>query len=141
MAQADIEKKMEVSKEKLFEVVTRYEDYPQFVDGCKKVEVQRKGPGKARVTYHVSLIKDISYTLDHEEDLETGSIKWSLVESDFLKKNTGSWKIGASGEMESDVRYEIDIEFGIPVPGLILRKLVKGSLPAMIKNFEKRARS
>lgn len=139
MAQAEISEIVPVSKEKFFATITRYEDYPKYVDGVKSVKVERKGAGQARVTYYVSMMKEVVYTLDHREDLEKGVIEWSLVESDTLKKNTGRWNIKSAGDGKTDVNYSLEVEFKIPVPGFILNRLVKGSLPSMLKNFVNQA--
>ncbi|MCM2278265.1 MAG: SRPBCC family protein [Oligoflexia bacterium] len=140
MASAEIKETLSVDHEKFFQTVSRYEDYPKFVDGCTSVKVERKGPGEARVTYHVSMMKDVVYTLDHKEDPAKGTIEWTLVESDFFKTNNGSWKIRSAGPGKTEIHYGLELEFKIPVPGLILNRLVKGNLPSMVKSFEKRTR-
>lgn len=141
MAQAEHKEVMSVAKDKLFQAITRYEDYPKFVEGCTSVKVERKGPGKARASYHVNMMKDVNYTLDHVEDEATGEIRWTLVDSDTFKKNTGSWKLKEVAPGKTEVHYQIDLDFKIPVPGFILNRLVKGSLPSMVKSFEKRAKA
>ncbi len=140
MAQADIEQVLNVDRDQFFRTVVAYERYRDFVEGCTRVEVDRTPAAGPRVTYFVSLIKDISYTLDHTENAQTGRVTWNLVDSDFLKKNTGHWEIDSAGPGKTRVRYSIEIEFKIPVPGLILNRLVKSSLPSMLKNFEKQAK-
>lgn len=140
MAQAEIEETLAIDKDKLFSAVVGYEDYPQFVDGCKKVKVDRKPDGKITVTYFVSMMKDIDYTLEHTEDRAQGKVTWKLISSDFLKKNIGHWEIKEAGPGKCSVKYVIDIDFNFPVPGFILGKLVKGSLPSMLRSFEKQAR-
>jgi hypothetical protein len=95
MAQAEIQEVVPVSKDKLWNAIVRYEDYPQFVDGCTGVKVERKAAGHARATYHVSMMKDVTYTLDHKEDKDRGIVEWNLVDSDFFKKNVGRWGAGA----------------------------------------------
>ena len=141
MAEAQIHEVLGASKEKLFKAVTQYEHYPQFVDGCKSVKVDRATPGRTRVTYNISMMKDITYTLDHTEDLVSGLVTWSLVESDAFKRNIGRWEIKEAGPEKSDVQYKVELDFKFMVPGFVLNKLVKGSLPSMLKSFEKRARS
>ncbi len=141
MAKADIHEVLNVDRDKLFATITRYEDYPEFVEGCTGVKVERKGPGEARVTYNVSMMKDIVYTLDLKEDNAAGTITWTLAESDVFKKNSGAWKIKSAGDGKTDIVYEVELEFKIMVPNMILNRLVKGSLPSMVKNFEKRAQS
>lgn len=139
MANAEFQEVVSVDKDKLFAVITRYEDYPQFVTGCSGVQVERKAPGKARATYHVNMMKEISYTLDHTEDAAAGTIEWNLVSSDFMKKNIGKWELKSAGPGKTDVLYEVEVEFKFPVPGMILNRLVKGSLGPMVKSFVTRA--
>jgi ribosome-associated toxin RatA of RatAB toxin-antitoxin module len=141
MAQAEFREVLGTDKDKLFSVITRYEDYPQFVEGCSSVQVDRQAPGKIRVTYRVNVMsQDVTYTLDHKEDSATGVVEWTLIESNFFKKNTGRWELKASGSGKTDVLYSLELEFKIPVPGFILNRLVKGSLPGMVKSFEKQAK-
>ncbi len=141
MAQAEINEVLSVGIDKLWDAIVRYEDYPSFVEGCTGVKVERKGPGQARAAYNVSMIKDITYQLDHKEDKQKGLVEWTLVDSDFMKKNNGRWILKSLGPNKTDVTYSIEIEFNIAVPGFILNRLVKGNLPAMLKGFEKRAKS
>lgn len=139
MAQAEIHEVLSVSKDKLWEAITRYEDYPKFVDGCKSVKVERKSAGHARASYHVSMMKEINYTLDHKEDREKGLVEWELVDSDMFKKNVGRWEIKDAGGGKTDVKYFVEVEFKVSVPSFVLNPLVKKSLPGMIKSFEKQA--
>lgn len=142
MAKAEVTDTLSVDREKLFQTITRYEDYPKFVSGVHRVEVTRKGPGHARVTYFVSMMgKEISYTLDHREDPIQGKVEWSLVESGFMKANNGLWELRAAGDGKTGVRYQLELELSFPVPGFILSGLVKKDLPSMVKSFEKQARS
>jgi ribosome-associated toxin RatA of RatAB toxin-antitoxin module len=140
MAQAEIHEVLSVSKEQLWDTIVRYEDYPKFVDGCTQVKVERKSAGHARVTYHISMMKDVVYTIDHKEDQDKGVVEWSLVESDAFKKNSGRWQIAEAGTGKTDVQYRLELEFKIPVPGFILNGLIKKQLPSMVKSFEKQAR-
>jgi ribosome-associated toxin RatA of RatAB toxin-antitoxin module len=140
MAQAEFHEVLNVSKDKLWDAIVRYEDYPKFVEGCRGVKVERKGTGQARASYDVSMMKDVKYTLDHREDKDKGVIEWSLVDSDFFKKNDGRWELKDAGAGKTDVRYTLEVEFKVPVPGFILNGLVKKSLPGMVKSFEKQAK-
>lgn len=141
MPQAEIEEIVDVAKDKLFDAITQYENYPQFVAGVKKIEVQRKGPGKARATYHVSMIKDIEYTIDLEDDREAGKISWSLVQSAFMKSNNGRWELQALGPGKTKAKYSLEVEFSFPAPGFVVKQLVKSSLGPMLRSFVDRAKS
>lgn len=140
MAIAEHSEVFPVSMDQLFEVITRYEDYPQFLEGCSEAEVERKGPGEARVSFHVNMMKEVHYTIDHREDRKAGCVEWKLVESDFFKKNEGRWELKEISPGKTEATYRLEVEFKVPVPGFILNRLVKGSLPSMIKSFGARAR-
>lgn len=141
MAHAEYKQVVAVDRDKLFQTIVNYQDYPNFVEGCNRIQVERKGPGEARTHYAMTIVRDIEYTLDHKEFPDQGKMEWSLVKSDMLKKNAGKWELTSIGAGKTEVKYSIEIEFNIPVPGFILNQLVKGSIPSMIKSFEKRAKT
>ncbi|MEN9724266.1 MAG: hypothetical protein RJB38_2252 [Pseudomonadota bacterium] len=141
MAQAEHQQVVSVDRDRFFQAITKYEDYPAFVDGCNSIQVERKGPGEARTHYQMTIVRDVQYTLDHKEFPDQGKMEWSLVKSDMLKKNSGRWELTALGDGKTQVKYAVEIEFAIPVPGFILNQLVKSSIPSMIKSFEKRAKA
>ncbi|MBS1961413.1 MAG: SRPBCC family protein [Bdellovibrionales bacterium] len=141
MAQATLTKTLEVPKEKLYAAITRYEEYPQFVTGCKKVEVERKAPGQARAKYFTNILgKDLWYTLEHSEDEGAGKVTWKLLESDLLKVDNGTWTLKDLGGGKTEVTYAIEIEFKIWIPGPVLKTLTATSLPMVIAEMEKRAK-
>lgn len=141
MATASLTKTLDVSREKMFAAVTRYEDYPQFVTGCKKVEVERKAPGQARVKYFANIMgKDLWYLLEHTEDAAKGIVTWKLVESDLLKVDSGTWTLKDAGEGKTEVTYSIEIEFKIWIPGPVLKGLTATSLPLLLSEYEKQAK-
>jgi ribosome-associated toxin RatA of RatAB toxin-antitoxin module len=139
MAKAEIQEVVSADRDKLFQAIAKYEDYPQFVDGCEAVSVERKGAGKARATYKVNMMKEVNYTLDHTEDAAAGIVQWTMVSSDSFKLNNGRWELKSVGPGKTEVKYELELEFNFSVPGFILNKLIKGTLPSMVKSFVKRA--
>ena len=141
MAQAEHKQIVAVDSDRFYKAIVQYEEYPKFVEGCNGVEVERKGPGEARTHYKMNIMRDVSYTLDHKEFPDQKKMEWSLVRSDALKKNIGRWELTPLADGKTEVKYAVEIEFNIPVPGFILNQLVKSSIPSMIKSFEKRAKS
>ena len=140
MAQAEQEKTYDVSAEKYFAAVSKYEEYPEFVDGMKKVTVKRDG---ATVTadYELSMMsKDMSYSLKINENAAEGRVNWSLIQSDFFKVNNGAWKIEKLGPNQCKVHYSLEVEFSFSVPGFLLKGIVKGTLPSMMNSFYERAK-
>ena len=139
MAQAEIRETLNIDKDRFWEVVTRIEDYPLFVPGCTSVEVERQGQGRTRVSYKVNMIKEVSYIVNQIEDAEKGTLEWTLESSPQMKKNNGRWQIQAAGPGKINVYYSLEVEFNMPVPSLILNRLIKSQLPEMIRSFAKQA--
>lgn len=140
MAKAERTEVMSVDRDALFKVITDYEKYPEFVSGVKKAKLQSRSGSVAKVQYLIDLMKEIDYTLDHLEDAAAGKVTWKLVSSALFKKNNGGWTLKSVGPGKTEATYSVEIEFGIPVPGFVLNQLIKSTLPAMMKGFEKRVK-
>lgn len=146
MAKAEFKETLSVDSKRLLEVIDRYEDYPQFVDGCKKIEVVRSKPGLASdeclVTYHINILKDVVYTqrMKRVTMSEGGEVSWVLEgQNEFFTVSNGGWEIRSQGAGKSSVRYWLEIEFKFPVPGFILSGLMKNQLKANVRAFVERA--
>lgn len=141
MAQAEMEKTYDISAEKYFKAVSQYENYPQFVDGMKKVTCERDGTGSVVGHYELSMMsKDMSYVLKINENASAGTVNWSLMKSEFFRVNNGAWKIESTGANSCKVHYSLEVEFNFSVPGFILKTMVKGTLPSMMNSFYERAK-
>ncbi len=143
MAEAKKTVTMDVGPTELLKVIEDYESYPKFVDGMKNAKVlERKesgGKNYVRVAYTLEILsKEMQYVLDHVRS--SGGLEWSLVESNFMKVNSGKWILEPKGTQKTDVTYELNLDFKIPVPSFMLSGLVKSSLPSMLSAFEKRAK-
>ena len=123
----------------VYEAISDLESYPEFMDDVKDVSVKKKGK-KLEANFKLSLIKTFQYTLLF--DLTPNKkIEWSFVEGDIFKDNKGSWTFTAEGKDKTKAVYDIEVEFGIFVPGLITKKLIGSNLPSMMKKFKERAES
>ncbi len=141
MAHAEHEKIYEVSAGKYFQAVADYSKYPEFIEGMKRVSVDRAADGTATATYDLTMMsKDMSYTLKLRENPGQGEVSWTLLKSDFFKMNNGAWKIEPLGPEKCRVKYSLEVDFKFPVPSFILKGIVKGTLPSMMDSFFKRAK-
>ncbi len=140
MAQAEMEKTFDVSAEKYFKSVSDYEKYPEHVEGMKNVRIERNGD-KILGHYDLSMMsKDMSYILNLKEDASKGEVSWTLNKSEFFKVNNGAWKITSTGPSSCKVHYSVEVEFNFPVPGFLLKGIVKSTLPSMMNSFYERAK-
>lgn len=121
----------------VFEVVSDFEAYPEFLRDMRAVQIDKRGKDSLRATFTVSIIKKIRYTLEIalQAPLE---ISWKLVEGDMMKANTGGWKFEPLGKGKTKAHYQIEVSFGGLVPQSITDKLVGSNLPGMMQQFKER---
>src|SRR5882762_3491384 len=111
MAQASRSVTINVPPEKLFDVITDYEKYPEFLPEVKKVKLEGGQGAIKEVTYQVDIkAKVITYTL--KQGAQPGT---------------------------TDATYTIDLKLSSLVPGFIEKALAEQSLPGLLANFKARA--
>ena len=86
------------------------------------------------------MIKKIKYIikLDH---VEPTSVKWSFESGDLFKSNNGSWVLENMGDGKTRVTYSLEVEIKGFAPKMVVDKLVKTNLPAMMQSCYERAKS
>ena len=92
MSQATASIDIQAPLKTVYEVISDFEAYPEFLSETKQVVVEKKSGKQARVSFTLQLIKKINYTLDIKLNPPHG-LSWSLVQGDIMKSNTGHWKI------------------------------------------------
>jgi coenzyme Q-binding protein COQ10 len=140
MASASRTEVMEASVENVFKVLTDYANYPEFMDGVSAVDIIEREGNTAKVKYDLNVIKTFSYVLNLTE-VENQSVSWHFDNGDIFSTNSGSWELEDLGDGTTEVTYSIDLEIKIKMmgTGLITKKLLKTSLPSMMKQVEERA--
>ncbi|MBI2027196.1 MAG: SRPBCC family protein [Deltaproteobacteria bacterium] len=123
---------------KVFEVVTDYEKYPEFIPEMKKVEVLEDEDSVKVVRFHLNLLKPIQYTIRCEVVKSPFEMTWKLIDSDFFKENDGGWKLKKIGDGETQATYYISCDFKMFMPAMIINKIVSAQLPKMLSCFKKR---
>lgn len=132
---------MNVPLDALWDVITNYEEYPEFVEGLESLTVTKKEGKNTWAEYVVSMFgKRIKYTVKHTEAPKK-SLKWSMTEGEFFKSNDGSWTLEADGDDAVEATYALEVGFPLLVPKAIVNTLTGTQLPSMMKAFEDRAKA
>jgi len=126
--------------EKVFDVISGYEKYPEFMSEVKEVKTSNRKGNQVDVHYKVDLIKSIKYTLRMIEERPT-KVTWSFIEGEFMKDNKGTWMLEPAGDGQTKATYSIEIALGPLVPKTIVNAMVETSLPKMLDAVKKRAES
>ena len=124
--------------EKVFDVLTAYEEYPEYLSEVKGVKTSNRQGNQVEVHYEVDVIKRISYSLKMTEE-RPKKLSWTFIKGEFMKDNQGSWVLEPEGEGKTKVTYTVEMALGALVPKSIVSALVETSLPKMLDATKKRA--
>jgi coenzyme Q-binding protein COQ10 len=141
MPQASRSVVVNVTPDQLMQVITDYEQYPEFLPEVKRISVAHRTERSADVTYEIEVIKKLQYTLRITRD--GLNVRWQFLKGDLFKSNDGGWTLRPEGEGRTHATYSLEVAIGgfIPVPKAITDKLTEQSLPALLDNFKRRAES
>ena len=124
--------------DKVFDVITNYERYGDFLPEVKKVSTSARNGSQVKLHYEISLVKTIRYTILVTEE-RPKRMSWTFVEGEVMKDNKGSWVLEPEGEGKTKATYTVDVTVGALVPKAIINGLVDQSLPKMMEAFKRRA--
>ncbi|AKQ65530.1 Putative oligoketide cyclase/dehydratase or lipid transport protein YfjG [Myxococcus hansupus] len=123
--------------EKVFDVVTQYERYPEFLPEVKGIRTENRQGNTVDVHYKVDVVKTINYSIRVTEQRPT-RMSWTYIKGEFMKDNQGSWVLEAQGENQTKATYTVEMALGALVPKSVVSALVETSLPKMLDAFKRR---
>jgi coenzyme Q-binding protein COQ10 len=123
--------------EKVFDVITDYSRYAEFLPEVKKVSVSERRENEVKVHYEVTVVKTIRYTILAREE-RPRKMSWSFVDGEMMRDNKGSWVLEPEGEGRTRATYTVEMALGPLVPKAIVNGLVEQSLPKMLDAFKRR---
>ncbi len=125
--------------EKVFDVITNYERYADFLPEVKEVRTSNRKGSEVELHYKVDLVvKTIRYSIRAKEE-RPHRMSWTFIEGEMMKDNKGSWVLEAQGENQTKATYNVEMALGALVPKTIVNALVENSLPKMLDAFKRRA--
>ncbi len=128
---------VDCTKEHFLDTVWNFEEYPKFLREVRSIDVKEISTDEREVTYEIDLIKRVRYTLRMKRS--ANRIEWGFVKGDMMKDNKGLWEVQDAGEGKTKVIYQVDIRFGLLVPGSVVDMLTKVNLPQMLSAFKAQA--
>ena len=124
-------------RDHLFEVITDFERYPEFLPEIKDITIVSSRGTRYEVEFQVEFVKRFTYTLQLSAT-PPEKLRWTMLSGDF-RKNEGGWLLKALSDYETEAIYDLDLDIGFHVPTTITRKVSEFSLPATLKRFKERA--
>jgi|SRR5664279_266285 len=142
MASVSGEVDIRATTAQILDVIADLPHYPEWSSVHKRASVERFGsdgrPGRVVMAVTAGGLTD-EQVLDYEwaED----GVTWALVKSAQQRAQQGSYSISQRADGVSHVRYDLDITPAVPVPGIIVRQVMRKAVSAATEGLRKRVES
>jgi ribosome-associated toxin RatA of RatAB toxin-antitoxin module len=124
-------------------VVADFEAYPDWVASMEEVRVlarDRRGRG-TRVAFRLGTpLGEQSYTLAYRYRPRDAGVAWTYVEG-TLEDLAGSYTLEPAGDGVTRVTYRLEVELGVPLPGLVKRQAAKQIVRSALADLKRRVES
>ncbi|MFP2932869.1 type II toxin-antitoxin system RatA family toxin [Pyxidicoccus sp. 3LG] len=124
--------------EKVFDVITQYDRYPEFLPEVKEIRTSNRQGNTVDIHYKVDVMKTVRYSI-HVTEERPRRMAWTFIEGEVMKDNKGSWVLEPEGEGKTRATYNVEMALGLLVPKAVVNALVDTSLPKMLDAFKRRA--
>jgi ribosome-associated toxin RatA of RatAB toxin-antitoxin module len=108
-----------------YEVLTAFEDYPQWAADIKSVSVdERDAQARAlQVTFRAAAFgRSTSYTLRYDYRGAPNVLAWVQVRGDLTRRLDGSYELAPSGAGSTEITYRLVVDLKVPLPGFVKRR-------------------
>jgi|BarGraNGADG00212_1021973.scaffolds.fasta_scaffold17466_2 hypothetical protein len=126
----------------ILDVIADLTDYPQWSSVHRRATIEQSYPDgrPQRATMAVAAVgltdeQVLDYTWTDD------GVSWSLVKAGQQKHQHGSYTITHGAGGVSHVRYDLSIDPLIPMPGLIVRQVMKKAVTAATEGLKKHIES
>ena len=115
------------SPQALFDVVTDFDRYTDWIRDLKAVEVvERDDEGRAvEVRYRAAAMgRSTSYTLRYDYRNAPAELPWKLVSGDIMRRLDGAYAFHPvdGDENRTEVEYSLTVELIVPLPAFVKRR-------------------
>lgn len=139
MPQAEQEVIINAPMDRVFRIITDYENYGDFLPDMKSVTVESRHEGVAIVRFELELIMRVSYTLRLVEE-PPRRLSWTLHEAKMIAENNGGWVLEPDGD-RTRARYALEVKLRGLIPKSVSTRLLGTTLPEMLNRFRTYAES
>ncbi|HEV7206619.1 MAG TPA: SRPBCC family protein [Jatrophihabitans sp.] len=133
---------IEATPAEILDVLADLEHYPSWSSVHRRARIQdvdpHGRPKRATMTVAAAGLSD-EQVLDY--DWRADGLSWTLVSSGQQKNQHGSYVITKDGRHGSHVRYELTIDPIVPMPGIIVRRVMSRAVTAATDGLKTRVES
>ncbi len=120
-------------------VIADFESYPDWVGNMEEVEVlerDRRGRGSVVAFKLRTTIVTAAYTLAYRYAPRDGGVSWTYQEG-TLQDLSGAYELAALDEA-TQVTYHLEVELGMPLPGLVKRQAARQIVRSALNDLKRR---
>ena len=139
MASVDHVETFNCTPQEMFNLLSDYEKYPEFLSEVKSCKILQDKNGEKLVEYKVSVMKDFMYLNAHRESAP-GELSWKFLKGEPFKTMSGSWKLEEAPGGKTRATYHIDATFGMLVPSFAVKTVISVNLPKMMQDYHNRVK-
>ncbi len=125
---------------KIMAVIADFPSYPQWAGPVKQIDVLEQGAGgRAKsVRFHVEImgLSDL-YTNEYTWNGDR-RVDWTMSQGRSQKSQVGWYELAPAADGATTVTYDLTVEIGIPVPGLIRRRIQSKIVDTALQDLKKR---
>jgi ribosome-associated toxin RatA of RatAB toxin-antitoxin module len=134
---------VDASPAEVMAVIADFDAYPDWVGNLEDVQVlarDRRGRG-TRVAFRLRTpVLTAAYTLAYRYAPRDEGVSWRYVEG-TLQDLTGSYALEQTDDRTTRVTYRLDVELGMPLPGLVKRQAAKQIVRSALSDLKRRVES
>jgi ribosome-associated toxin RatA of RatAB toxin-antitoxin module len=124
-------------------VIADFDAYPDWVGNLEDVHVvarDRRGRG-TRVAFRLRTpVLTAAYTLAYRYAPRDEGVSWTYVEG-TLQDLSGSYTLEPTDDDTTRVTYRLDVELGMPLPGLVKRQAARQIVRSALSDLKRRVES
>lgn len=122
--------------------VADIERYPEWAGAIKAVQVDDRDdqgrPSTVQLTFDAGAMKD-TMTVEYDWSQSPETVRWSLLEANFLKAMDGSYSVKDLGGDECEVTYSLAVELSMPMMAMLKAKAEKAIVDVALKDLKAKA--
>ena len=125
----------------VYEVALDLDAYPDWATGVKTVDIHEEDEyGRpTRVSFVAeAMIKEISYTLEYNYELESG-FSWTAVPGDDIRAMEGSYEFKELDPGTTEVLYALRVDPAFTIPGFLRKQAEKQIVSSALRGLKKRS--
>jgi carbon monoxide dehydrogenase subunit G len=131
--------RIEAPPEQCFDAIVDYESFPEWQDAVISTDVlerYRDGLGKVVEVHVDAKFRRVRYRLHYHYD-RPNRVWWDFVEGDGVQDVEGEYSFEPS-DGGTLATYRLGIDAGVPIPGLIARRLNAGVMRRSVEDLRRR---